>query len=251
MSTMDHDITEPLVRRIASVIKISEEEKSAIRELPIRRSEIKADQDVVREGESPTRMFFIAEGMTATYKIVSDSRRQIVGFHLPGDAPDLQSLHLRSLDVSIATITPSTIGFVPHTAILEICDRFPRLTTAFWRHTLVDAAIFREWMANIGQRSAPTRIAHLLCELFVRFRAVGAATADTINFPITQAEIADSMGLSSVHVNRSLMGLRAKGYFVLQDGTLQVLDWEGLQMAGDFSPHYLHLREFGDLVRSS
>jgi CRP-like cAMP-binding protein len=243
MPASDFDVTEPFVRRIATVIRISDEEKSAIRKLPIRRTEIKADQDVVRQGESPTRMFFIVEGMTATYKIVSDSRRQIVGFHLPGDAPDLQSVHLRSLDVSIATITPSTIGFVTHTAILEVCDRFPRLTSAFWRHTLVDAAIFREWMANIGQRSALSRIAHLLCELVVRFRAVGAAGADTIHFPITQAEIGDAMGLSSVHVNRSLMQLRAKGYFILQDSTLQLLDWEGLQIAGDFSPEYLHLRE--------
>lgn len=243
MLTSDYDITAPFIQRIASVIRLSEQEKAAIRELPVREADIKADQDVVREGDSPSRLFFIVEGMTCTYKVVSEGKRQIVGFHLPGDAPDLQSVHLRVLDVSIATMTPCKIGFVPHPAILEACDRFPRLTAAFWRHTLIDAAIFREWMANIGQRTAPARIAHLLCELYVRFQAVGLARGDTIDFPITQVEIGEAMGLSSVHVNRSLKELRSKGYIAYRDSVLQVLDWEGLQMAGDFSPDYLHLRE--------
>jgi len=204
------DITAPFIQKIASVIRLSEQETAAIRELPVREADIRADQDIVREGDSPSRMFFIAEGITCTYKIVKESKRQIVGFHLPGDAPDLQSVHLKKLDIGITTMTPCKIGFVPHHAILDVCERFPRVTTAFWRHTLIDAAIFREWVANLGQRSAPTRIAHLLCEFFERCKAVGLVRNDTIDFPITQAEIGDAMGMSGVHVNRSLKELRSK-----------------------------------------
>lgn len=245
MPNSGNDITAPFIEKIASVIRLSEEETAAIRDLPVREADIKADQDIVREGDSPSRMFFIAEGITCTYKLVNESKRQIVGFHLPGDAPDLQSVHLKKLDISIATMTPCKIGFVPHHAILALCDRFPRITSAFWRQTLIDAAIFREWVANVGQRSGPPKVAHVLCELFVRFRAVGLAKDDTIDFPITQTEIGEAVGLSTVHVNRSLKTLRDEGYFTFKDHTLQMLDWEGLQMVGDFSPDYLHLREYG------
>jgi CRP-like cAMP-binding protein len=183
------------------------------------------------------------EGVTCTYKHAAEGKRQIVNFHIPGDAPDLQSLHLTVLDISIGTITPCKVAFVQHEAIRSLCSRFPRIAAAFWRETLIDAAIFREWMTNIGQRSAYSRIAHLMCELVIRYRAIGATTDLTIPFPITQIEVGDAMGLSSVHVNRSLQALRGNGLIALKSGTLEVLDWQGLLNAGDFQPTYLHLQQ--------
>jgi CRP-like cAMP-binding protein len=181
--------------------------------------------------------------MTCTYKLAAESKRQITTFHITGDAPDLQSVHLTRLDVSIATITPCKLGFVEHEAILRLCDEYPRITAALWRHTLIDAAIFREWMTSIGQRPAAARIAHLLCELYLRFEAVGLVTDNIMHFPITQAEIGDALGITPVHVNRSLQLLRKKGYIVLSNGSLQILNWDGLQTAGDFDADYLHLKE--------
>jgi CRP-like cAMP-binding protein len=230
-----------LIRKLQHSIDLSDDESEAIRNLPMWVMYFEADQDIVRQGDRPSRSCFVLKGITCTYKHAAGGKRQIVSFHIPGDVPDLHSLHLTVLDTSLATITPCKIGFVQHDALRHLCSRFPRIAGALWRETMVDAAIFQEWMTNIGQRSAYARIAHLICELFIRFRAVGLAKDYTIGFPITQDEIGDAMGLSSVHVNRSLQALRKNGLIALKNVSLEILDWPGLQDAGDFDPTYLHL----------
>lgn len=233
----------PLILKLERVFALSADERQAILSLPARMTDIKADQDIVRIGDQPSRSCFILEGVACTYKISGEGKRQIVNFHIPGDGPDLQSLYLGVLDVSIGTITPCRVGFVPHEAMRELCAQYPRIAGALWRETLIDAAIFREWITNVGQRPAPSRIAHLMCEFVTRFRVVGLADGDTIQFPITQSEIGDATGLSNVHVNRSIQALRKQGLISLKDGTLTVLDWDGLRHLGDFDPIYLHLRD--------
>lgn len=229
------------IARLESIGRLSEEEMHAIKQLPVHVMSIKADQDIVRQGDRPTRACFVVDGVTCAYKLAADSRRQIVGFHLLGDAPDLLSIHLPLLDMSIATLTPCTIGFIQHVHIRELCNRMPGVATVMWRHTLIDAAIFREWMTSIGQRTARTRISHLLCEIFLRSQAVGLARGMKIPFPITQPEIGDALGISTVHVNRSVQYLRRKRLILLVDGTLEILDWAALQRAGDFSADYLNI----------
>src|SRR5215218_2416127 len=130
-------------------------------------------QDIVREGDRPTRSCTLLEGFAAMFKVTAEGKRQITGFHIPGDIPDLQSLHLEVLDSSLGTITPAKVGFIRHETLHDLCARYPRLAGAFWRETLVDASIFREWMVNVGRREAINQIAHILCEMTVRMRAVG------------------------------------------------------------------------------
>ena len=168
-------------------------------------------------------------------------KRQIVSFNLPGDIPDLQSLHLRALDNGISTISPCRVGFIRHEALRDICDRYPRIASAFWRETLIDGAIFREWLTSIGQREAYSRIAHLLCEMMVRLRSVGLSDGYSCNWPITQGEIGDALGITTVHVNRVLQEMRADGLIELKGDQLNIPDWEKLKEAGDFDPTYLHL----------
>jgi len=175
-------------------------------------------------------------------QVTAEGKRQITAFHIPGDIPDLQSLHLEVLDTSLGTLSRCKVGFIQHEALQELCDRHPRIANAMWRETLIDAAIFRDWTANIGRREAYGRIAHILCELIVRLEAVGLTQDHTAQIPITQNEFADATGLSSVHVNRVLQALRADGLIVLRGNTLQVPDWEKLKKAGDFDPTYLHLQ---------
>ena len=239
-----HMPTTSFTRKLESIASLSAEEKEAIRKLPAHVMAIKADQDIARQGDRPFRTCFIVEGVTCTYKIARESRRQIVGFQFRGDAPDLQSIHLPTLDISIATLTPSVIGFIQHAHLHELCIRMPGVATALWRHCLIDAAVFREWMTSIGQRSALGRISHLLCEIYVRSRAVGLAQDTKIPFPITQLEIGDALGISAVHVNRSVQYLRRNQLIALSDGTLEILDWPGLQREGDFSDEYLNLSEY-------
>jgi CRP-like cAMP-binding protein len=233
----------PLVRKLGSVFALSAEEKEALESLPVNVVSFRADQDIVREGDRPSRSFAVLEGFCATYSMTSDGKRQIMAFHIPGDMPDLQSLHLDILDNSVGTITPCTVGFIQHEALWALCLERPRLAAALWRETLIDAAIFRRWLTNVGQRDAFARIAHILCEMVIRMRAVGLAEDHSCDFPITQSEIGDALGLSVVHVNRTLQEIREAGLIVLKGGRLQVLDWDGLKLAGDFDPTYLHLKD--------
>jgi CRP-like cAMP-binding protein len=231
----------PLVRKLESITKLTPEEREAVLQLPLTMKAVPADSDIVREGERPTACCLVLDGFVCRYKLLHDGRRQILSFHIPGDIPDLQSLYLEVMDHSLGTLVPATVGFIPHRAIHDLHDRHTRLAKLFWRETLIDAAIFREWMASIGRRSAIERAARTLCEVLVRLRAVGLATDHHCELPLTQVELADALGISPVHVNRVLQELRATGLIMLSGGSLTVLDWAGLQEIGGFDPTYLHL----------
>jgi len=145
------------------------------------------------------------------------------------------------MDHSLMTMTPCKLAFIPHQSVTDMMRRCPRVADVMWRDTLIDAAIFREWMISIGRRSAYTRIAHVLCEVMMKIRAVGLADGHSCELPITQAEIGDALGLSTVHVNRSLQELRGDGLIEWRSKSLTALNWEGLKKAGEFDPTYLHL----------
>jgi CRP-like cAMP-binding protein len=162
-------------------------------------------------------------------------------FNIAGDVPDLQSLHVKRLDNTVSSITPCKVGFIEHKALTGLCAGFPRITNALWRETLTDAAIFKEWVLNVGRRDAHTGVAHLICEVVTRMRAMGLVHEDRCAFPITQNELADAVGISAVHINRTLQELRAAGLIALARGKLHIRDWKGLKQAGDFVPDYLYL----------
>jgi CRP-like cAMP-binding protein len=233
-----------MIRKLDSIFPLSEEEKQALQDLPMQITVFKADQDIVRIGDRPSQCCLLLEGYTCVYKLTSEGKRQIMALHVPGDIPDLQSLHLKVLDNSIATICPCTVGFIQHEDLRRVCERHPRVTAALWRETLVDASVFREWLLNIGRREAYTRMAHLLCEFLVRLKAVGLAEDGTFDLPITQVELADAIGTSTVHVNRVLQALRAEGLIETKSTQVTIPDWERLKEVGDFDPLYLHLVEY-------
>jgi CRP-like cAMP-binding protein len=159
---------------------------------------------------------------------------------MPGDIPDLQSLHLKLLDHDLVTLTPCTLGFVPHEAMRALTRARPNVAAALWRETLIDAAIFREWVVNLGQRSAAGRMAHLLVELYHRLKAIGRAGDGIFDLPITQTELADCLGLSTVHVNRVLQDLRKQGLLRANRSGFQLLRPQELKEIAGFDPIYLH-----------
>ena len=231
----------PLVHKLESIADLAPEERQAVLDLPMRVQAIEADQDIVREGDRPSRCCLVLRGFTCRYKMTAPGKRQIMAFHIPGDIPDLQSLHLKVLDHSLGTITPCEVGFIRHEDVHDLVRRFPRIGDMLWRDTLIDAAIFREWMVGLGRREAYGRIAHLLCEVMTKLKAVGLADGVTCELPITQAELGDALGLSTVHVNRVLQDLRRENLISLNGGSLKVLDWKALKQRGEFDPTYLHL----------
>jgi CRP-like cAMP-binding protein len=232
----------PLIRKLESIAPVTDNEKQAIVGLPMVLRDLGADQDIVREQDPASQCCLILDGFACRYKILPSGKRQIFSFHIPGDIPDLQTLHLQVMDHNVGTLVPSKVAFISHETVRAFLRAHLRIADVFWRHTLIDAAIYREWMAGIGRRDAHARIAHLLCELFLRLKAVGLTHGDAYEMPITQAELADSLGLSTVHVNRTLQQLRRSGIISTSREKVVVRNWNKLQEAGEFDPTYLHLK---------
>ncbi len=231
----------PILRKLENLFALSDAEKATLSRLPIMVTDIGQGQDVVREGDRPTRCFALLEGFTCFYKTTGKGKREIVALHVPGDIPDLQSLHLSTLDSSIATLSPCKVAFVQHEAVHHLCREHARIGSALWRELLIEASIGREWTTNVGQRAGTSRVAHLFCEIIARMRAVGLAGDHACHFPVTQTNLADASGMSTVHLNRCVQELRAAKLLVLHGGKLEILDWERLKAKADFRPAYLHL----------
>jgi CRP-like cAMP-binding protein len=239
MQLQVHKPHERLVRGLQSIGTVSSADEELVRSLPMRVQAVGAHHDVVREGERLTECCLVVEGFFCRHKLVDGGQRQILSFHLPGDLPDLQSIHLELIDYSLGSLTASQVAFIPHAAIRQVMLRSPTLTDLFWRATCIDSSIFRAWLASVGRRPAYQRIAHLYCEVFVRMRALGLAEDGGFVLPITQTELGDALGLSAVHVNRTLQELRRDGVIVSQGRYNGFSDWARLQKAGDFDPSYL------------
>ncbi|WP_312793760.1 Crp/Fnr family transcriptional regulator [Tianweitania sp.] len=231
-----------LIKGLATKARLSEEDRSALAALPIDELHVQRGQDVLREGDRPSRSALLISGLTCSYKTLASGRRQITAFYHAGDVPDLQSLHLDVADNSILALVDSHIGYIRHRDLEDISAKYPTVSKALWRATLVDAAIYREWTTNLGQRDAMSRMAHLFCETLVKQQVIGLASGDSCMFPVTQAELADALGLSVVHVNRSLMELRASGTISFERAELIVHDLGALEKQGGFDRSYLHLR---------
>src|SRR3954449_4784149 len=212
--------TTPLIHKLESILVLSEGEKDVLRHLRGTIKTVGSRQDLVREGDHPAECCLILEGLAYRYKLTETGKRQIFSFHIPGDIPDLQSLHIDVMDHSLSTLSACKAMFIPHETVRDLVRRCPRIGDAFWRETLIDAAVFREWIMNLGRREAYGRMAHVLCEFYVRLKAVGLTNGPAYELPFTQAELADATGLSAVHVNRTLQELRGEGLITLRAGGL-------------------------------
>ncbi|MCK1293428.1 MULTISPECIES: Crp/Fnr family transcriptional regulator [unclassified Bradyrhizobium] len=232
--------TEILIRRLRANTRLSDEDAAAIKTLPVDVKQLTADTYVVREGDCPKRSCLVLSGFLCRSKIAENGKRQILSFHIPGDIPDLQSLFLSVMDHDLATISKATLGFVDHSALSALIEQRPAVARAFWCETLIDAAIFREWIVNVAVRQAPARMAHLLAEMRERLAAVGLVGDDEFEFPVTQSELAEALGLSVVHVNRVLQGFRADGVLDLQKKMVKLIDVERVLIEGGFDAAYLH-----------
>ena len=236
----------PLELHLEAYAKLSQAERAQLRQLSQKNlRDIPARRDLIREGEKPRAVNFVLDGWACRYKQFPDGRRQVVSFFVPGDMCDANIFILRAMDHSIGAITKLRVAEVSAVDFENLMLQSPRIVQALWWHELVTAAIQREWTANIGQRSAYERIAHLFCELFVRLQQVGLTRDTSCDFPLTQLDLADATGLTPVHVNRTLQDLRRDGLIRLQNRELTILDLEALKAVAMFNPNYLHLDREG------
>lgn len=231
-----------LIRKLEAFGPLSEDDRLLLDSVVCEPRQAAPRTDLIREGDAPSNVHLILEGFACRYKIIPDGTRQIVAYLVPGDFCDLHVFILKAMDHSIATLSRCKVIDIPRPRVLELTER-PALARALWWATLVDEATLREWLVNIGTREAPERIAHLLCELHLRLKTVGLANGNSYELPVTQGELGDTVGLSTVHVNRSLQKLRDAELITLKGKHLVILDAKRLGEFSGFNPNYLHLAE--------
>jgi CRP-like cAMP-binding protein len=230
------------IRKLDSFEPLNPDDRAWLLSVTSRTREVAADQDLIREGDNPENVLLIMDGFAMRYKLTAEGKRQIFAYLIPGDFCDLHVALLSKMDHSIGTLSPCRVAHLAPSMIVELTERRPSLTRALWMCSLVDEATLREWLVNLGQRPASHRIAHLFCEVHERMNAIGLADEGSFELPLTQAELGDTMGLSIVHVNRSLKELREAKLVTLRNERIVIPNVHRLKTYSDFDPSYLHLR---------
>lgn len=228
------------IRRLRARHSISAEEEAAIRASLGDVREYPARKTIIEAGVEVPASTLLLKGILCRYKDLSEGQRQITQIHVPGDFADLHSFTLKKLDHAIMTLTPVKIVQVPHTALTEITERHPHLTRVYWFATNLDAAIHREWELSLGRRSAVARCAHLLAEFRFRLEIVGLADKHGYDLAISQIDLSECLGLTPVHVNRSLRRLREDGIVTFRTGRVEIHDLAALEEVAEFDPGYLY-----------
>jgi CRP-like cAMP-binding protein len=239
-------VTDPLTRKLENFAPLSREDRRVLANAVRQSRRVPARTDIIREGERPDDVHLVLEGFACRYKIVPDGRRHIMAYLVPGDLCDVHVFILKEMDHGICTLSDCRVVDIPRDRILEMLER-PAVARALWWSALVDEATLREWLVNVGRRPAEQRVAHLLCELLMRLQTVGLANADSYELPVTQSDLAETVGLTLVHVNRVLQRLRSTGMITLRNKRLVINDAQALKVFSDFNPNYLHLEEKADV----
>jgi CRP-like cAMP-binding protein len=232
----------PFVRKLESLVALSDEHRRTLEGLTDRVQHVGPREQIIDEGDEPHLVNIVLSGWACRYKVLPDGRRQIIALLLPGDMCDPYVFLLRTMDHALGTLTPVTLAKVPAQAIRAVTASGPELAEALWLQVLEAIEIQREWTISLGRRTAVERLAHLFCEVSVRLGALGLTNEADFDMPITQSDLADAMGLSTVHVNRSLQELRASGLIELRSRRLTILNRPALMKLGMFDPAYLQRR---------
>lgn len=235
-------LSNPLVRKLEHLGALSGADRAVLEGICAEARHVAPGVDLAREGEAPEGVILVLDGFACRYKLRVNGARQIMAYLVPGNFCDLDVALLPSMDHSIATLSACQVMKLAPDVVEMLLER-PALARVLRKVSLLEAANMREWLINLGRRSAIERLAHLFCELLVRLQAVGLVSDDRYDLPLTQADLADTTGLSSVHVNRSLQQLRGAGLIELRSRNLAILDLPGLEEMAEFRQSYLHLKD--------
>lgn len=235
-------MTNRFVQKLQIYGVLSDEDVVALVTATSKSRRVAARTDIIREGDRPGPVIVILEGWACRYKILPDGGRQIIAFMVPGDSCDMHVAVLAEMDHSIQTITEAKIAMISRAEIEQLVGDRPEVARAFWSTQLVDEAVLRAWIISMGRRSSEARVAHLLCELYLRVRHVGLVPNTEFELPISQIMLSDAVGLTPVHVNRVVRKLLDADAIEIRRSSIVIIDPDKLTAIAKFDDNYLHQR---------
>jgi CRP-like cAMP-binding protein len=244
-------IGETLAERLSCIGELSSADRAALADVKGTVRPVAKGCDILTAGEEPEFAVLVLRGLLCHHRWKRDGTRQIHSFYLAKDAPSLESLHIDYVDSNLGAVVQSTVALIPHAELFRVMEQRPNLRALMWRETLVQAAIVREWLTRNSTLPAHSALAHLFCEMFVRAEAAELTTSGSCDLPATQETLAHALGLTAVHVNRTLQMLRETEMVDLKNGRLYVHEFDQLAALGEFDPSYLHLRRCSKAVRQA
>lgn len=237
----------PLTRKLSAFVALSGADLETLAHFHRRRRTFAEGHELIHEGQKNQSVYILAEGWACSFKMLPNGARQIVDCQVPGDFLGLRSVLLRTTDHSVQAATRIEASEVLITDILDGFATAPRLAAAVLWAASRDEAMVVEHLVNLGRRSAEVRMAHFLLELGARLKLVGRGDQTGFDCPLTQYHLADTLGLSAVHVNRVLRQLREQGLMTFQKGRVSFDDFAGLKQLATFDTEYLD--QDGPLLR--
>jgi CRP-like cAMP-binding protein len=223
-------------------VSLTEDERAHLEQLVSEIRRLPARTTLVDRNEALRASTMLVEGFMVRFIEDDGGRRQVVAFHVPGDFVDLHGFPLQRLDHSLATLTEAEVALVPHAALERLLIEAPDLGRKLWFSTLLDAAMHREWLFRLGRLEGPGRVAHFLAETDARLRPIGLSDGRNFALPVNQADLAEIVGITSIHVNRVLRTLREDGIAIIRRGGVEILDFDRLIRLAQFDPTYLYLK---------
>ena len=231
----------PLTLKLEQFTRFEPSERRRLDELIRATSQFRRGEEILSAGRKADHIHLVMDGFAARAKVLRNGERQLMAFLIPGDLCDVEVFVLEAMDHDIVALADTTCALIPAAEMERVLTESTNLTRAIWWSTMTDSAVLREWIVNHGIRDALGRVAHICCELLIRYRIVGRARDNTIPFPLTQEELSEATGMTPVHLNRVLQQLRADGLIELGHKMLTVLDFERLSDLAQYEPSYLHL----------
>ena len=233
----------PLILKFMLRDKLTAEEVTLLESIAVNERTVRSGEMFVRQDEELTESTLLLDGFAARVALLPSGRRQITALHVAGDFVDLHSFVLKRIDDGIEALTACRIANVRHTDLTRITENHPHLTRLLWMSTVIDAAIHRAWLVAIGRLQGNARVAHLLCEMFLRLQTAGRTQGQTFVLPLTQATLGEALGFTDVHINRSIQELRRSALVTWEGKTVTINDWDGLTDLAEFDPVYLSLQQ--------
>ncbi|MBC9033823.1 Crp/Fnr family transcriptional regulator [Sphingomonas sp. JC676] len=234
-------ILNTMLERLERHRQFDAEDRTAVLALPYTVRKLRPHEHLIREGEPAENSCLLRSGFLCRHKIIAAGHRQIVSVHMAGDMVNMQNSLLKTADHNVQALTEAEVVLISGRAIIELATARPNVAIAMWLDTLIDGSIFREWIANVGRRDARSKTAHILCEFALRQERAGLAARSRYDLPMTQEQLGDALGLTPVHVNRTLKALEQAGLISRNRRSVTISDWDALRVAGDFDPAYLYL----------